>query len=367
VARKNRKIRGIIEDPKGSGRLALRFKDQDRIMRKERLGKVSLSFAVTVLEKRRTEVKEGIYFRKRAKATSFKEIARDFLSYSQVNKRSFKDDRVFIGFWLTLFGDKRGDEITPEDIEKGKEELAKSRAAASVNRYLAALKTAFSRAVKNGKLERNPVKAVKMFKENNARVRYLKVEEEAALMGEIPEEYRPIILVALHTGLRRGELFSLKRDNIDFRTETITISRTKNGGIRHVPMNKVVMETLRRMPTRLKSEYVFVSRLGIPINAHNFYGRVFKPALKRAGIKDFRFHDLRHTFASRLAMQGVSLLANKELMGHKTIAMTQRYAHLSPSHLKEAVEGLCKDIDGTEVSQLVSQANIGVETSRLNG
>lgn len=182
-------------------------------------------------------------------------------------------------------------------------------------------------------------------------------------MREIPGEYRPIIMVALHTGLRRGELFSLNWDNIDFRAETITIPRTKSGEIRDVPMNKVVMETLRRVPTRLKSEYLFVSRLGIPINAHNFYGRVFKPAVKRAGIKDFRFHDLRHTFVSRLAMQGVSLLANKELMGHKTIAMTQRYAHLSPGHLKEAVEGLCKGINATEVSQ----ANIEVESSGLNG
>mgnify|MGYP005845774599 CR=1 FL=1 len=322
MARPRRKVRGIIEDPKGSERLAIRFKlepdvrgpDGKVIKRgrfyKERLGRVPLSFAIAVLEKRKTEFKMGLLFPRRAKkAVPFGEIVGDFLACSKANKRTWTDDELLMGYWLRAFGDRGVDDIRPQDVEEHKGKLIQGRAPATVNRYLASLKTCFSLAVKNGKVDKNPVKAVKLYKENNARVRYLTEEEETALMREIPEDYRPLVTVALHTGLRRGELFGLRWEDVDFRTKVITVPRAKNGEARYVPMNEVVMET----------------------------------------------------FGSRLAIQGVPLLTNKELMGHKTIAMTQRYAHLSPGHLREAVEGLCRGINSTKVSQIVSQGDLGVD------
>ena len=110
-------------------------------------------------------------------------------------------------------------------------------------------------------------------------------------------------------------------------------------------MNGLVTESLRNLPTRMRSEYVFTSKAGTPLNPQNFINRVFKPALRRAAIEDFRWHDLRHTFASRLVMGGVDLRTVQELLGHKTIAMTVRYSHLSPGHLQAAVEALCRGIN----------------------
>jgi site-specific recombinase XerD len=107
-------------------------------------------------------------------------------------------------------------------------------------------------------------------------------------------------------------------------------------------MNDRVMEILRALPSRLKSQCVFPSETSeTPLNANNFINRVFTPALERADISDFRWHDLRHTFASRLTMAGVDLRTLPELMGHKTIKMTLRYSHLSPTHTLEAVNKLC--------------------------
>ena len=112
--------------------------------------------------------------------------------------------------------------------------------------------------------------------------------------------------------------------------------------MRHVRMNDRVMEIFRALPSRLKSEWVFPSETGeTPLDANNFMNRIFNPALERANISDFRWHDLRHTFASRLTMAGVDLRTLQELLGHKTIKMTVRYSHLSPTHTLEAVNKLC--------------------------
>ena len=117
---------------------------------------------------------------------------------------------------------------------------------------------------------------------------------------------------------------------------------TLSGELRHVRMNDRVLEILRGLPGRLKSEWVFPSETGeSPLNANNFINRIFNPALKQAKIIDFHWHDLRHTFASRLTLAGVDLRTLQELMGHKTIKMTLRYSHLSPTHTLEAVNKLC--------------------------
>ena len=154
-----------------------------------------------------------------------------------------------------------------------------------------------------------------------------------------------LVAFAFLTGLRQGEQFGLLWEQVDFANHVLKIPESKDGKHRFVPLNQAALDVLRRQ--RLlhdgKSRWVFPGerKSDVPRNAHNFTNRVFRPALKRARMKDFVFHDLRHTYGSRLAMAGVPLLTIAELMGHANPNMTKRYAHLCPSHLKQAVYVLC--------------------------
>jgi integrase len=179
-------------------------------------------------------------------------------------------------------------------------------------------------------------------------VRFLTDDEEIRLRKAIGEAAWPMVAVALHTGFRQGEQFHLRWEHVDFTTGILTIPRAKSGEARRVPMNDVVRDILRTLPSRLKSPWVFPSTTGeTPRDARNSMRRVFEPALKQAGIDGFHWHDLRHTFASRLVMAGVDLRTVQELMGHKTTAMTVRYAHLSPGHQLAAVQRLAVAPTGT--------------------
>ena len=184
-------------------------------------------------------------------------------------------------------------------------------------------------------------------------------EEEAKLRVEVGADEWPAVALALNTGLRRAELFNLKWKYVDFRTNVLTITRTKAGRARRVPMNAVVRDLLRALPSRLKGDWVFPSAESkTPRDSQNFMNRLFTPAVKRAGIQDFRWHDLRHTFASRLVMKGVDIRTVQELLGHADIRMTLRYSHLSPAHLLDAVERLAEKRTGTTTGTSDSGAEI---------
>jgi integrase len=213
-------------------------------------------------------------------------------------------------------------------------------------------------------------RAVKLLKENNARVRFLTPDEEAALFAELEPADQAVVLVALHTGLRQAEQFRLRWECVDLANRVLMVPRSKSGDARRVPMNDGVLETLRVLPSRLKSPWVFPSAVGeTPLDARNFYNRVFVPALERAGIEGFHWHDLRHTFASRLVMAGVDLRTVQELMGHKTQAMTLRYSHLSSQHQLDAVQRLTSTPTGTttgtppKVVELTTKPPKGFEPS----
>jgi integrase len=131
----------------------------------------------------------------------------------------------------------------------------------------------------------------------------------------------------LNTGMRRGEILSLEWEkHIDLKHGFIFLDVTKNGERREVPINQTLRETLKKLPRRLDSPYVFTDNEG---NRFKDIKWSFKTALRRSEIKDFRFHDLRHTFASHLVMAGVNITTVKDLLGHKTLTMTLRYAHLA--------------------------------------
>ena len=193
---------------------------------------------------------------------------------------------------------------------------------------------------------RNRVRGVKLYRENNARNRCLTPEEETRLMEALPVRLRPLVKVALHTGIRRGELRALRWEDVDLATGTIHVRQDRVGDGRWVTVNSVAKEALLSVKREQKilTPYVFCSPEGRFL--HN-WEREWRPAVRAAQVPNFRFHDCRHTFASRLAMAGVDLYTVQLAGGWKAQVMVQRYAHLSPDHLKAAVERLAKPVPGS--------------------
>jgi len=335
---------GVFEKVKGSGEWWVRYSDKFGHIHREKAGPKSL--AQKAYEKRKTEVNEEKFFPEmigKRKDMLFKDMAKLYLEdYSKVNKRSYPTDCYVMVRLKQAFGEKALSEISVQDVARLKGRLAQEVSVATVNRHLALLSGVFNKALAWKKTKANPVREVKKFKENNERVRYLKEEEEARLKAVFSEDHWSKVEIAHNTGLRRGEQFNLRWSDVNFHSRTITILNPKSGAKEFVKMNDRVVEILRNLQSRLKSEWVFPSETGeTPLNAPNFINRVFRPALKEAKITNFHWHDLRHTFGSRLAMKGVDLRTIQEVMRHKTIEMTLRYTHLSQPHTLEAVNKLC--------------------------
>jgi integrase len=245
---------------------------------------------------------------------------------AKFHKNSLKNlDESFNGFLLS--------EITVAEIEKYKLRRLKNVSRATVNRELATLSHLFNYAIMMENAVENPVEKIKKLKEPAGRLRYLSMEEMQALLEEcrrIPYLY-VIVLIALNTGMRRGEILNLRRRDIDLENKYISIPDSKSGKRRDIYINDFLHGELSAWLENLKGEKVF------PVED---FKKSFRSACNRAGIMDFRFHDIRHTFASHLVMEGIDLTTVKELMGHSNVQMTTRYSHLSPGHKRDAVNCL---------------------------
>jgi integrase len=304
----------------------------------ESTGSPYKSDAERALKKRQGEIVDGKYeIRKAVTSPRFEDFAVEYLEYSKANKRSWRRDRTSIRNLLDQFKGLKLHNITPWLIEKYKRSRKETVTKATVNRELACLKHMFTMAIQWGKAADNPVKMVKLFKEPAGRLRYLTEEECDRLIDASSGHIRSIVVTAINTGMRLGEILRLTWDRVDFDQEIITIERSKNDGVRHTPMNKRLTEELQSVKLESANRYVFSNKSGKPfVDIKNG----FLSAQRRAGIERCRFHDLRHTFASHLVMNGIDITTVKELLGHKTIAMTMRYAHLSKEHKQKAVETL---------------------------
>lgn len=277
----------------------------------------------------------------------FEDFAKEYLLYSQANKAplSHRRDQVCLNpNLIPVFKGLYLNEITPHQIEKYKAERLKKVEPATVNREMRCLGHMFNMAITWGHVKKNPVSEVKSLKEPPGRVRYLIQEEMKALFKTIDQlpgrsgiYLRPIVVMALNTGMRKSEILNLKWKNIDLEGRKITIMKSKNNEIRTIPINENLYHELKKVSRHIQSEYIFCHGNG------KSFGNVrksFEKAVEDAGIKDFTFHDLRHTFASHLVMSGCNLRTVQQLMGHKDIKMTMRYSHLSKEHLQEAVAKL---------------------------
>lgn len=299
-----------------------------------------------VLGKRRNEIRENRFYPDKLKdpdPVRFHDFASEYLQWAKANKRASTclRDLYTMRRFDEEFEKKNIQGITTWQIDKYIAKRRKDLKPASVNRELALLKHIFSKALEWKKINQNPAKDVKRLKGETKRLRSLMPDEIQVLLsncdGLLRGLLKSLVNLDLHTGARKGELQNLKWPQVNFEIGMISFLDTKNGERREVPMNETARSTLEGLERT--SEFVFPNRNGKRIDDAQVQ-IAFTEAVKRSGLEDFHFHDLRHTFASNLVMAGVDLLAVKELLGHKKIEMTLRYAHLAPDHKTRAVNVL---------------------------
>ena len=284
--------------------------------------------AYNALYVRKAQLAEGKFdIIKTKKQVTFDKLSEDFIEhYSKVSKKSWKRDVTSTRSLLKYFGGKTLASITSWQCEKYKSERTKDISKrgtkvseSTVNRELACLKTMLNFAVDQGLIGTNPMRKVKLFKENPKNFRTVSKEEFEDVYNNASESLKPILVTAFNTGMRRGEILSIKWDNIKLDKGYILVDETKNNEQRYIPINKVLKKLLKSVKMNACCEYVFTYS-GKPIKSIR---TSFTTALIKSGVEKFRFHDLRHTFASRLVMNGVDLVTVQELMGHKSLSMTK--------------------------------------------
>lgn len=279
-------------------------------------------------------------------AQSFTDHLPNTLTFSEavelyLKKYTGKDPskRQRMSFWLDTFGNRPVGKITRLQVKTILSHLSTRLKPATVNRYKASISAVYSFLLQEYDIEHNPVKGIPNLSENNARTRFLNEKEITRLLVACSESswkrLSLLVLMAITTGARRSELLRLTWRDIDFKNKQATLETTKNGERRLLVLTNEVVESL--MTYREKDGFIFPNPRD-PYSYFKNFDKHWLSALERAGIKDFRFHDLRHTCASLLASQGVSLLAISDVLGHKSIVMTRRYAHLCIQQKAQIIE-----------------------------
>jgi len=307
--------------------------------------------------KLKADTAEGIE-KQKSKKIKFEEFADKYLEkYSKVENKSWKkSDWVYIQSLKRYFLGYSLSKITHDAIlgfrAKKKSEGTKD---GGINRILACLKSMFNRAIEwNDFNGINPMKLVNKLQEPPGRIRFLEEDELNRLVKCCEENFKSYVLIAFHTGLRLSEQLRLKWNDVDFKNNFITIHRTKSGKMRTLHMNDDMIKIFNSIPKQEESPFIFCDKDGRSnVNVRGAFDR----AKTKAKITDFHWHDIRHTTASHLAMKGIDLYSIKDHLGHSTLLMTERYAHLSKTHKENVVSVLNGMVGGINRHQKASVKN----------
>lgn len=307
----------------------------------------------------------------------FKELCDEYIKYSEANHRSSQTNITKALKYKKMWGNKQLKDISPMDIEKyriqrkkefkSKEKIvngelipAQRISPTTINRDVEVLRKMFSIAVDNGWIDKNPCKNIKKLRQENQLERYLTPEEEIRMFQVCKGDYSflnqeerkkvenlyknrfeymiPILTCALNTGMRKGEILSLGWKCVNLENKKITLLDTKNGKKRYIPINSSLMSELEKLHKYKFSENVFAN----PLTGTRYFDlkNAFPAICKLAKIEGFRFHDLRHTSATRMVGAGVPITMVKDILGHSDIHTTMRYAHAITEQSLDAVEAL---------------------------
>src|SRR4030042_1832855 len=310
--------------------------------------------AKRIYDKIKGEIAEGKWFeRLPGEEKSFREMMEKYLDEYASKRVSEKSFRGYSKKPISYLGAYTLSEVTPKTINEYKVKRRNDGVGpASINRELATMKKAFNLAIKEWEwVEKNPVARVSMEEENNKRDRWLTTEEEGKLLKDCPLWLRELVIIALNTGMRLGEIISIEWKGVDLFRKTVTVFKSKNKEPRTIPINQTVFEMLKGKAKvkSIKTNLVFYTETHTMYSKTNV-DRAFRIGVKKSKIDNLKFHDLRHTFATRIVQSGKDLYKVQKLLGHKSPVMTQRYAHHYPESLRDAVEVLDKLV--TNQSQL---------------
>lgn len=340
----------VLRNADGKPAYCLDYFDVDGRRRRERTNAATKEEAERLLRSRLGEIDRarivGVSSVERLRgivlSAFVKDVYRPFIKTAKSAASVDRDEQAFKKL-LPAFGAVKLADVKPGKIQDYAEKRIRDGARpATVNRELFVLSAVFREAFKRELVDVNPVHRVRKYRVNDGVLRYLSAEEEVFLLSAAPAFLRPIITLAIHTGCRKGELLALTWADVDKEQRLLRVQASKTGKTRYIPLNDVAMATLDGLDRNVVSLFLFWN----PETGTRWYDlkpvwyRDVAPKLAKKGIPHLRFHDLRHTFASRLVQGGVPLNTVRELLGHGSMAMTLRYAHLAPDNLREAVRVL---------------------------
>ena len=305
---------------------------------------------------RRKEAMEGIAPALAIKPLALDELRARYLAFAG-HQRGLKTKRIHFAHFTRVWGNPPIHTLTVDVLDQYRAQRMREKVGpATINREMATLKHALSKAAEWKLLSkglRDELRAIRKYQEPPGRLRYLSGPAEAERLLQACDDFlKPIVVTAIHTGMRKGELLGLTWDCVDMTHGFIRLKQTKSGKARALPFNETLWSIFSGLRTRQDVPWVFHDAAG---QRWKNVRHAFDRACEGAGLTDFHFHDLRHTFASWLIMRGVPLATVSNLLGHTSPTMTLRYAHLSPTHLTSAVRVLDRHSDTSLDSYLTIQ------------
>lgn len=330
--------RGIWRRRRGKGKpseIWVVYKDPQGVRRREKIGPDTpevLRAAKDFIARKQLVLPVTVRQPPAGKRLAFRELGENY--WRLLGAQKSRTWLCMLELLYEYFGSSLADEISTKDIQAYYNWKLRETSASTANRNLTLIKTVYNRAVAWGDYAgANPTSGIQRRPENPSRLRYLSLKEMETFISVCrrPEYARlyPVVLCALFTGMRRGEVMALDWQNINLESKTIYILHSKSGKPREIPIAEKFSEVLESMGPKTAGPI-----FGIPDITLR---RLFERAKLASGLPEFRFHDLRHTFASHFAMKTGDMLALQRILGHASPQMTQRYAHLSRGHLDAAI------------------------------